>query len=100
MLKISIVDGRSQRRVIVEGKLTAPWAAELKAAHERARAGLDGRALLVELKNLVTISQEGENVLYELINEGVKFRCYGVFTKYVLRQLTRRVRRSLREVNQ
>jgi len=30
MMKISLVDGLTQRRLIVEGKLIAPWAAELR----------------------------------------------------------------------
>ena len=49
------------------------------------------------MKNLITVSQEGENVLLELMNEGVKFRCCGVFTKHVLRQLVRRARNDVQE---
>ena len=30
MLKISIIEGHTQRRLIVEGKLVGPWAAELR----------------------------------------------------------------------
>ena len=45
MLKISIVDGRRQRRVILEGKLIAPWTAELKTACKTARAILRGATL-------------------------------------------------------
>ena len=94
MLKISIVEGRKQRRLVVEGRLVVPWSDELKAACQRARSGLDGRELAIDLKNLTTISQAGENVLVELMKQGVKVRCCGVFTKYVLKQLTRRVRRN------
>jgi hypothetical protein len=97
MMKISLVDGPTQRRLIVEGKLITPWAAELKSACEHARADLRGRELVVEMKHVTTISQEGENVIVELINAGVKFRCRGVFTRLVLKQLTRRASRKLRE---
>jgi hypothetical protein len=89
MLKISVVESHNQRRVIVEGKLIAPWVAELRTACERASADLHDRALVVDLKNLTAISQEGENLLLELMNQRVKFRC-GVFTKHLLRGLTRR----------
>ena len=98
MLKISIIEGRTQRRLILEGKLISPWANELRTACEKARAELDGRELVIDLKNLTVISQEGENVLLELMNEGAKFRCCGVFTKLVLRQLGRRLRRNVQEV--
>jgi anti-anti-sigma regulatory factor len=97
MLNISVIDTRSQRRLVLEGKLIAPWAAELKRAAERARADLQDRELVVDLRNLTIISQEGENVLLDLMKHGVTFRCCGVFTKYVLGQVSRRLRRSLRE---
>jgi hypothetical protein len=97
MLKISLIDSARQRRVIVEGKLIAPWAAELRNACGEARADLLGRDLVIEMKHLTTISQEGENVIVELINAGFKFRCRGVFTRHVLKQLTRRANRELRK---
>ena len=50
------------------------------------------------MKYLTVISQEGENVFLELMNLGVKFRCCGVFTRHVLKELTRRTRRDLQEV--
>src|ERR1700756_484680 len=95
MLKISLVDNARQRRVIVEGKLITPWAAELRSACEKARADLGDRELVVEMKHVTTISQEGENVILELINGGIRFRCQGVFTKHVVKELTRRASRNL-----
>ncbi|HEX4664884.1 MAG TPA: hypothetical protein VH196_10870 [Terriglobales bacterium] len=97
MLKISVIDGRRQRRLIVEGKLIAPWSDELKAACDRARADLDGRNFVVDVKQLTAISEEGENLLLELMNDGVKFRSDGVFTKHILRQLARRKRANVQE---
>ena len=94
MLKISCIDNAKQRRLVVEGKLIAPWAAELKSACEEARADLRGRELVIEMKHITTISQEGEDVMLELIKSGVRFRCSGVFTKQVVKELTRRARRK------
>jgi hypothetical protein len=98
MLKISLIDNNRWRRLIVEGKLIAPWAAELKRACEKARADLRGRELVIEMKHITTISQEGENVILELIHEQIKFRCDGVFTKLVVRELTRRAGRNVGQV--
>jgi len=92
MLKISIVEGRTQRRLVVEGKLVPPWSDELKAACERAAWGLDGRELVVDLQNLTTISQQGENVLLELMKRGAKCRGCGVFTNEILKQVAHRMR--------
>ena len=93
MLKISVMEGPRQRRLILEGKLIAPWVAEFIAACEAARANLDGRELIVDLTNLAAISPEGECVLLELVKEKIKFQC-GVFMKEVLRQLARRQQRT------
>jgi hypothetical protein len=95
MLKISLIDSATQRRVIVEGKLIAPWTAELRNACQEARADLRGRELVIEMKHVTTISQEGENVILELMNGGIKFRCHGVFTKHVVKEVTRRASGNL-----
>jgi anti-anti-sigma regulatory factor len=87
MLRISVVESRNERRLVVEGKLIEPWANELRTAWEKARADLNGRALVIDVNNVTAISQDGKNVLLSLIGDGVKFRCRGVFTKRVLRQL-------------
>ena len=94
MLKISVVEGTKQRRLVVEGRLVPPWSDELKAACERARSGLDGRELVIDLKNLTTISQQGESLLLELMKQGVKFRGCGVYTNELLKQAARRLRRN------
>ena len=94
MLKISIVERRKQRRLVVEGRLVAPWSDELKAAYESAGSGLSGRELVIDLKNLTTIGQEGENLLLELMKQGLKFKGCGVYTNEILKQVARRVRRN------
>ena len=97
MLKISIIDSRAHRRLVLEGKLVGPWADELRPALERAKAELGGRELVVDVKNLVVISQAGENVLLELMQEGVRIRGCGVFTRHILKQLARRAERKDRK---
>jgi hypothetical protein len=99
VLKISILDTPTRRRLVLEGKLIGPWAAELRSVCAKAKADLLGRELLVEVNNLTSISQEGENVLLELMSEGVAFQCRGVFTRHVLRQLAQRVRTNLRKTD-
>jgi hypothetical protein len=97
MLKISLIDGSRRRRLILEGKLVAPWTVELRHAYEEAKADLRDRELVIEMKHITTISQEGENVIVDLLNRGIRFRCDGVFTKQVLKQLTRRTNKKLEE---
>ena len=98
MFKISVVDTRTQRRLIFEGKLVAPCTTELRTFCEKARADLNERALVIDIKQLTAISQEGENLLLELMRDRVAFRSCGVFTKHVLAQLARRLRREMQKV--
>jgi anti-anti-sigma regulatory factor len=95
MLKISLVENRTCCLLVLEGKLIAPWTVELRAACEKARADLRNRELVVDLKHITAISQEGENVLCDLMNQQVKFRGRGVFTKQILRQVAHRARKKL-----
>lgn len=94
MLRISQIDARAERRLVVEGKLIAPWTAELSSACELARSDLKGRQLVIDVRNVTAISEEGENVILELLKKGTRFRCSGVFTKYVLAQVARKMRKN------
>jgi endonuclease III-like uncharacterized protein len=96
MLKITVIEDQRRRRVIVEGKLIAPWTAELRSAYQRARTDLQDRELIVDLRSLTVIGPEGADVLLQLIREKVKFLC-GVYTKEVLRQLGLKARDNQRE---
>jgi anti-anti-sigma regulatory factor len=89
MLKISLVDGQRQRRLIVEGTLVAPWASELVIACEETRVDLDGRELIVDLRGVTGIGSEGESVLLQLMRDKTKLQC-GLFMSEVLRQLARK----------
>jgi hypothetical protein len=89
MLKITVVEEQHRRRVIVEGKLIAPWAAELTSAYQTARTDLQDRELIVDLRSLTAISPEGEAALLRLMREKTKFLC-GVYMKEVVRQLARK----------
>src|SRR5579863_7386844 len=96
MLKITVIEEQRSRRVIVEGKLIAPWAAELASAYQTARTDLQDRELIVDLRSLTAVSPEGEDILLQLIREKVKFLC-GVYPKEVLRQLGLKARDNQRE---
>jgi len=88
MLKISVVETPKQRRLIVEGALMGAWAAELKNVCQRSQG--DGRELIVELRDLTAINDEGEMVLLDLMSDGIKIRHQGLFAKHVLDELARR----------
>lgn len=97
MLKISVVEDTGRQRLIVEGKLIAPWTSELTKACRAARAILPGCELIVDLRGVTAICPEGERVLLQLTNEKVKFQC-GVYMREVLRQLVRKSRSGPKDV--
>ena len=95
MLKISVIDSHSERQLVLEGKLVEPWTAELRNACEQAREDLEGRDLLINLKQLTVISFEGQALLASLMAKGFKFRPGNVFAKQVMRQVADTVRMGL-----
>ena len=97
MLRISVIDSRTERRLVLEGKLVGPWVAELRNASKATREEIADRALVVDVKNVCVISEEGEDALFELMSEGAMFRCSGVFTKHVIQQLKGRSKRNSSE---
>jgi hypothetical protein len=92
VFKISIIDNRSQRRLVVEGRLTEPWVDELRATWKNANRDLDGRRLVIDVGSLTVISREGEDAIFDLMKEGAKFSRGDVLTRHVLKRLARRCR--------
>ena len=92
MFKISIVEERTERRVMLEGRLVPPWTTEVENAWKRAGEQLQGRKLVIDLKNVTFISADGESTLFKLMRDGARFSCKDVLTKHVLKQLARRCR--------
>ncbi len=97
MLKISTIDTRSERRLVVEGKLIEPWIAELEKTWSVASENLEGRKLVIDLSNAIVISREGEDALLELMKKGAKFSCCGVLTRYLIRQMAQKCGAELRK---
>jgi hypothetical protein len=91
MLKITRVKTERRWRVVLEGELIAPWVAELRQEWKEIRT-LEGELkLIVDLRNVVSISQEGRDVLFEMMSQDVKFICGGVLNRHVLRELARKI---------
>jgi hypothetical protein len=92
MFKISIVDTRTQRKLVVEGKLSEPWLDELRTTWRSASRDLDGRKVIIDLSSVTIISREGENAIFDLMTQGARFSCAGILTRHVLKGLARRCR--------
>jgi len=95
MLRISVIDSQTERRLVLAGKLVAPWVVELRTAWKAAIGEIEGRALVVDLGNVTVISQEGENALSECMSEGAKFRPSGMLARHVMKQVERKNQQGL-----
>jgi len=95
MFKISTIDTRSQRTLVVEGTLIGSWVAELRTTWRTASQELGGRKLVIDLSNVTVISIEGEDAILDLMKEGAKFSRGGILTRHVLKQLTRKKQQEL-----
>ncbi len=98
MFRISNIDTDSERRLVVEGTLVHPWVDELRRTWSTAGYSLEGRKLVIDLTNVIMISREGENAIFELMKEGAKFSCGGVLTKHLLKELAHRCHTKLDNV--
>jgi hypothetical protein len=90
MFRISITDTPTRRTLVVEGDLVGPWVAELGTTWRNAGRDLEGRDLVIDLRNLTVISREGQEAIFDLMKKGAKFTCGGVLTRHVLKQLARK----------
>lgn len=99
MLKISLVETSSQCRVILEGQMVGVGVKELKTMWARLKSELNGRALVIDIKDVTLISQEAENALLGLIiNHGAKLCPHGLLAKCVLQHLPHRSKKEVSEL--
>jgi hypothetical protein len=68
---------------------------QLRTICARLKSELKGRALIIDMKDVMLISQEGENALLQLIDNGAKFRLEGALAKLILQQLAHRSKKQL-----
>ena len=91
MLKITTVKTNRQCRIVVEGELVSSGVGVLKREWDEARVSAGCLTLIVDLRNVIVIGQEGKDVLIEMMSEGARFICGGVHNRHVLQQLARKV---------
>ena len=91
MLKITTIKKDQRCRLVLEGEIVSPWVAELQKAWNEVRVSAANLKLIVDLKSVITISQEGQDVLLDMMSNGVKFVCCGVLNRHVIQQLARKM---------
>jgi hypothetical protein len=92
MLKITTIKTDRRCCLVLEGKLVAPWVAEVNRDWNDARVSARGLPLIVDLRNVTIISNEGDDILLSMMRGGVRFVCGGVLNRHVLQRLARKLK--------
>src|SRR5882724_5644721 len=87
MLRITTIDAPGERKLVLEGSVIEPWVAELRRAVDRATEASEERKLVIDLRGVTIISSEGRDVLSQIMSQGARFVCCGVYVKHVLLDL-------------
>ena len=89
MLRITTEERDASVRLLLEGKLSGPWVAELERAFSDSKSTSVGRPIVLDLSGLVRADAAGRSLLEALHREGVKFEnssplARGLLSKAVL----------------
>jgi anti-anti-sigma regulatory factor len=94
VLKIHITDLPDEQRWSLQGQLVGQWAAELRLTWREKRHEGDTRRYIVELIDVTFVDQAGEAVLAEIISHGAELVAGDVYTKHLLCNLRRELKRT------
>ena len=87
MLRITKVDTPSEQKLILEGRLTEPWIAELRSHWEETRHAHPERKFVVDLRGVIRIDSAGEDALALMKAEGAGFLTAGIRMKHLVQGL-------------
>jgi DNA-binding LytR/AlgR family response regulator len=92
MLRITVTEGASEQRWVLQGRLTGCSVEELTTnwrIHRQDRSPTE--SCIVDLNQITSIDKDGEQVLLMMIRDGAKFVASGLYTKHLLESLSAEV---------
>ncbi len=87
MLRITKIDTPSEQKLILEGRLTEPWIADLSSHWEETRHAHPERKFVVDLRGVMQIDSAGEGALALMKTEGAGFLASGIRMKHLVKDL-------------
>jgi hypothetical protein len=94
MLRLTKIETPTEQRLILEGRLTGPWVADVCANWEELRHAHPERNFVVDLRGITRIDQDGENALALMQREGAKFLATGLRVKHMVEDLETKARET------
>ena len=92
MLKITLHDSSHELRFKLEGRLAGPWVAELRQCWRTAASTTAGRRTVVDLDEVDFVCPDGESLLQEMHQEGVRLIAATPLPRAIVDQIRRRGR--------
>jgi len=92
MLRITITDGPSEERWILQGRLSGPWVAQLKSSWKKTPVSRQARKRIIDLNEVTFVDLDGERVLTMMMRDGAEFVAAGVYTNHLVETLKSRHR--------
>jgi len=92
MLRITVTEGASEQRWVLQGRLAGSSVEELTANWRiKQRDRPPAQSCIVDLNEITSIDKDGEQVLLMMIRDGAKFVATGLYTKHLLESLSAEV---------
>lgn len=90
MLRITRIDTPTGQKLILEGRLTEPWLADLSSHWEETRRAHPERKFVVDLRGVIRIDSHRERALALMKAEGAKFLANGIRMRHLVKNLETR----------
>ena len=88
MLRITVTEGASEQRWVLQGRLSGCSVEELSTNWRiKRRERPPTQSCIVDLNEITSIDKDGEQVLLMMIRDGAKFVATGLYTKHLLESL-------------
>jgi len=88
-LRISVQERESSIEVILEGRLAGPWVAELDKAWGDTALRLGNRTLVLNLRDLTYSSDDGKQVLRQIVAQtNAEVLASNPLTKYLAQEIS------------
>lgn len=94
MLRITKIDTPNEQKLILEGRLTEPWIADLSSHWKETRRAHPERRFVVDLTGVLRIDSSGEAVLALMKGTGAEFLASGIRLTHLVKDLESRIAES------
>ena len=86
MLKITTQSTEASTRITVEGRLVGPWVGELERCWRESERSASGRPVLVDLRGVTFVEQEGKTLLSRMCQSGAELLAAGCCMKSIVEE--------------